>query len=250
MKEPEKIYDDDFAVLSTEKLQDFNKEFIGHTKRKFEEFKKIFGVEKLPKLNFVLFDDLDEYRNYRRENDKAEPPVYSRGCYYKDTAVLVIDKLPEVGTKDFYSKRAYGAHEGFHVYYRDLVYKNPDERVIWFDEGLAQYFSGEKDYLDKKQFENYYSKFRQNYKPITNLNDRKQGNSSVPDDEIFQRKGVIEGYAISYLAVRYLAETKGIDFIKSIMHDRSKILELGNTISEEMIKYYDEKILETEFDER
>lgn len=250
MKEPEKIYDDDFAVLSTEKLQDFNKEFVKHTKRKFEEFKKIFGVDKLPKLNFVLFDDLEEYRQYRREQNNIEPPSYSRGCFFEDTAVLVIDNIPQYGTKAFCQRCASGAHEAFHVYYRDFVYKNSKDRVVWFDEGLAQYFSGEKDYLNKKQFEEYYSKFRKNYKPISNLNNRRQGNSSVPDDEIFQRKGVIEGYTISYLAVRYLAETKGIDFLKDAMQDRNRILELGRTIPEEMIKYYDEKILEPEIDER
>ena len=250
MGKQEQIYDDEFTLISTKRLGNFNEEFIRHTKSKFEEFKKIFGVDELHKLSFVLFDDLEEYRQYRREKDKTEPPSYSRGCYYNDTSVLVIDKLPEAGTKEFYSKRAYGAHEGFHVYYRDLVYKNPDDRVVWFDEGLAQYFSGEKDYLSKKQFKDYYSKFRKSYKPIENLNDRRQGNFSVPDDEIFQRKGVIEGYAISYLAIRYLAETKGIDFIKSIMNNKSKILELGNTIPKEMIKYYNEKILETEFEER
>ena len=250
MNELENVYDGDFSVFSTRSLNGFNQEFIKHTQSKFEEFKEIFGVEKLSKLTFVLFDDLEEYRKYRREKYGAEPPVYSRGCFFKDTAVLVIEKVPEKGTKEFYLKRASGAHEAFHVYYRDLVYKESKERVVWFDEGMAQYFSGEREYLDQRQFRDYYSKFKQNYTPINNLNDRIQGNSTVSNEEIFQRKGVIDGYTISYLAVRYLAETKGIDFVKGIMKDRGKILELGKTISKEMLEYYNSKLLEIELDER
>ena len=250
MNKLENVYDGEFSVFSTRSLNEFNQEFIQHTQSKFEEFKGFFGVEKLSKLTFVLFDDLEEYRRYRKEKTGIEPPVYSRGCFFEDTAVLVIEKLSEKGTKGFYFKRACGAHEAFHVYYRDLIYKDSNERVVWFDEGMAQYFSGEKEYLDKKQLRDYYSKFKQNYMPISNLNDRRQGNSSVPDEEIFQRKGVIDGYTISYLAIRYLVETKGIDFVKDVMKDRNKILELGKTITKEMLEYYNSKLLGLELDER
>ena len=77
--------------------------------------------------------------------------------------------------------------------------------------------------------------------PIDNFNERIQGNSSVSDDKIFSRKGVINGYPLSYLVVKYLAETKGEDYLKSLMKDREKILEYGDTILEDVITYFDDK---------
>ena len=79
------------------------------------------------------------------------------------------------------------------------------------------------------------------------LNERIQGNAQILDDKIFSRKGVISGYPLSYLAIRYLSETKGIDYIKKIMGDNNQILELGNSIIEKMIRYYDEKITKREY---
>lgn len=242
------IYDQEFRVISNENLKDYNTEFISYTKQKINEYKTLFDVDSFDKLEFIIFDSLESYRNNYREKFGEEPPSYSRGNFSGNTVRMVIEEPPTPGTEMYYHKRATGAHEAFHIFYRSLIYGNPHNRIVWFDEGMAQYVSGQKNHLRDEAFLKYYQSFRKNYKPINNLNERIQGNNQVPDDKIFKRKGVINGYAISYLAIRYLAETKGFDYLKTIMRDNDKILEIGNTVQKDMIKYYDEKFKQREVD--
>lgn len=251
MKELKKVYDGEFWVMSTDKLEGFDKEFIAYTKERYEVYKKLFGVECFKKLGFVLFDNLEDYREDYRTRLKKEPPSYSRGNFSRDTAYISVEQPLVPGGEYFYKKRGSGAHEAFHIFYRDLVYrKNNERRIVWFDEGMAQYFSGQKDYMNQEQLKKYYSNYKRAYKPITNLNERVQGTLQVPDDLIFSREGVIDGYAISYLAIRYLAETKGIDYLKELMGDNRKILELGESIIGEFTSYYDERLLNRDDEER
>lgn len=244
MSELRKIYDEEFTLISTEKLKMFCQPVIEYTKKRLELYKKLFNVESLNKLTYVIYDDLEQYRQDYRESSHEEPPIYSRGSFGKTGCTIVFDRIPKEGTPMYYAKLGTCAHEAFHIYYRDLVYKNPKERIIWFDEGMARFFSGQKDYMNDEQFKKYYLKFKKNYRPITNLNERIQGNASVPDDKIFKREGVIDGYDISYLAIRYLYETKGITYIKKLMRNNDEILKVGNTVIDEMIKYYDARLQE------
>lgn len=235
----ELVYDEEFRVYSTESLNEFNTEFINHTRMCFDRFKELFDIESLPKIDFYLFDDLESYREDYRKRLGKEPPEYSRGNFGKDSAHIVIDKELLKSSDDYFKKaRAIGAHEGFHIFYRDLIYSGSD-RIVWFDEGAAQYFSNEKDFSSEDDFKKFYLNFRKGYKTINNINERVQGNKSVPDDKIFMRKGVINGYSISYLALRYLVDTKGEDYVKTLMRDKEKILECGNTIISDMMTHFD-----------
>ena len=240
------VYDDEFKVNSTNSLNLFNNQFIEYTKKGLKIYKKLFQVDHLEKLNFVLYDNLEEYRNDYRKALKKEPPEYSRGCFNGNNGYMVIEVPIIPGTEYFSQKRAGGAHEAFHIYYRNLVYKNPENRIVWFDEGMAQFFSGQRDYMNEEQFAKYYSSFKKDYKKIDNLNERIQGNLDITDNRIFARKGIIDGYTISYLAIKYLHDTKGVDFIKDVLRDKEKILELGSNIINKMIDYFDKKIQEKE----
>ncbi len=247
MSELKKVYDDEFLVMSTDALKEFNMEFIRYTKERYDMYKEIFGVDNFRKLSFVLFDNLDDYRADYIDRNKNEPPSYSRGNFTHNGAYICVDQPPIPGANFFNKKRASGAHEAFHIFYRELIYgKNNEERIVWFDEGMAQFLSGQKDSMSEEGFKKFYSKFKRDYKPITNLNERIQGNSQVPDDMIFTRPGVIDGYAISYLAIRYLAETKGIDYLKGVMRDNQKILEIGENVIEDLNSYYDKKLASRE----
>lgn len=239
------VYDDEFTLISTDSLENFNSEFINHTKKCFIDYKKLFGVEKLEKLHFVLFDDLEEYRKDYRQRYHREPPSYSKGNFSNNAAYIFVNSSLIPGTEPFYKTCASGAHEAFHVYYRNLIYKDK-RRIVWFDEGMAQFFSKQNDYMNDEGFSKFYLRFRSTYKPITNLNERVQGNSQVPDNKIFTRPGVISGYPLSYLLIRYLVETRGRDYVKEVMRDNERIMELGNTMPSKMISYYDEKIMPRE----
>ena len=55
----ELVYDEEFRVYSTESLNEFNTDFINHTRMCFDRFKDLFDIESLPKIDFYLFDDLE-----------------------------------------------------------------------------------------------------------------------------------------------------------------------------------------------
>lgn len=235
----ELVYDEEFRVYSSKGLIEFNKAFINHTRKCFDRFKNLFDIESLSNIDFYLFDDLEAYREDYRKRLGKEPPEYSRGNFGKNSAHIVIDKELLKSSDDYFKKaRAIGAHEGFHIFYRDLIYSGSD-RIVWFDEGAAQYFSNEKDFVSQDEFKKFYLGFRKGYKTINNINERIQGNKSVPDDKIFMRKGVINGYSISYLALRYLVDTKGEEYVRTLMKDRKQILKCGETIITDMMTHYD-----------
>lgn len=234
------VYDDEFKLISPKSLDSFNNDFVNHTKRCLEDYKNLFETDNLDKLEIIIFDSLEDYRDDYRQRFNREPPEYSRGNFGDKSMRIVIDQDLIPGTMYYNKAKSTGAHEAFHIYYRDFVYAEA-QRIVWFDEGMAQYFSREKDDYSDDEFFKFYSKFRKSYVPINNLNERVQGNLSVPDDKIFSRKGVINGYPLSYLVIKYLAETKGEDYLKLLMKDRAKILEYGDTILEDMITYFDDK---------
>lgn len=240
MKNQNIVYDEEFKLISPKSLDSFNNDFVNHTKRCLEDYKRLFETDSLDKLEIIIFDSLEDYREDYRQRFNREPPEYSRGNFGDKSMRIVIDQDLISDTMYYNKAKSTGAHEAFHIYYRDLVYDGI-QRIVWFDEGMAQYFSREKDDYSDDEFFKFYSNFRKSYVPVDNLNERIQGNSSVSDDKIFSRKGVINGYPLSYLVVKYLAETKGEDYLKSLMKDREKILEYGNTILEDVITYFDDK---------
>ena len=89
---------------------------------------------------------------------------------------------------------------------------------------MAQYMSGEKDYLNNDgNFEIFYRKVRDKTKKIPVLNDLEHGNLFCNDD--------YNGYELSYLVIRYLSEI--LD--KNQFKDRLKGIVVGRAY--EMLEY-------------
>lgn len=94
------------------------------------------------KSKVVIFGDLEQFRKDACEQRKIDSiPDYSRGMFKKseNASFLCIDKIPLFETKLFYKRIDCVAHECFHNFYHHYYYG--DDRITWFDEGLAQYFS-------------------------------------------------------------------------------------------------------------
>ena len=240
------IFDDQDACINiSESLMDQKDYIISKLKERLDFYKKIFNQEELDKLTYIMFDDLEIYRNTMLSKYNYNCPEYSRGMFSMNSKSSFVCITPEVkqDKNRLHKMLLSNAHEAFHYYYRKYIYQQPENRVIWFDEGIAQYFSGEYEFLVDEEFKNFYGKWKSEYIPINNLNDRIQGRSDVPDELIFKREGVFNGYNTSYLIVRYLVETKGEQYIIDLMKDRDRILELGNSnIIEEMKEYYLKKL--------
>lgn len=213
------------------------------TKERFDFYRELFNKEKLDKIEFMLFDNYEEWKEFYTSRNHREPPEYSRGCFESENNLCYSVQKSGVlySTPLWFHTISTNAHEAFHIYYKKYIYK--DDRVVWFDEGLAQYLSGEDDLWinNEEKLKKVFLEFYQNYKEINNLNDRIQGNNSIPDDLIFSRKGVFEGYKMSLLAIKYLDLKYGISYIKELMKYNKEIRELGTTIIDDMIKYYKER---------
>lgn len=234
---------DELCIKSTDALDSITQDIIKAMEEKFTFYRTFFQVDKLEKIEFRIFDDLDEFRKDYQSRCDREPPIYSRGWFdsRNNISTMVLEKIPKKDTPQWIRFINANNHEAFHLFYKHYVYKTSENRIVWFDEGLAQFLSGEYSYLTGEKLRSYYLEFKRNYLPITNLNERIQGNYDVNDELIFFRENVFNGYSASFLSINYLNECFGIDFLRKVMKDKTAILTLGNTILNDMMDYYDSK---------
>lgn len=230
-------------TLNNKSLADY---MLENTLEKFKLYKKIFNVKKLDKITFTVYDEEKELELWRKEYINIygiNPPEYSRGFFEPESnfscCCLHANSLYK---SNWWNKAVCTlAHETFHIYYKKYIYK--EERIVWFDEGIAQYLSGENDeWLNNDEmFLKKLKYFLDNYVPINNLNERIQGNNSVSDNLIFQREKVFNGYLASILIIKYIVETKEKKYLFNLMQDNKKIRAFGKYALTNMISYYKEK---------
>lgn len=240
-----KVSDGFIENANTPDSKPLSEYILNQTKDKFKLYRKIFQIKKLEKISFEIYDDLEEWKEVYRKRFDEEPPEYSRGSFDTKTnlSFCVQHSNPKYATSWWYFAICTNAHEAFHLFYKKYIYG--ENRIVWFDEGLAQYISGENDdwINDEEVFKNKYLDFFNKFKPISNLNERVQGNTSVPDDIIFSREGIFDGYMASLFSITYLVENYGENYLFEVMKDNNKILELGYTILDDMTDFYNKKYI-------
>lgn len=218
------IDNDEMCIKLSESFKDNTKT---PDKRPLSDYILDKTIEKFEKITFVIYDNIEDYRDYYRKINNQEPPEYSRGAFNEKLNISYSTKNsnPIYNTPMWYHTLSINAHEAFHIYYRKYVYKN--DRIVWFDEGFAQFFSGENDewLFDDEKFKNAFIKYIESYIPIDNLNER-----------IFQRQNVFEGYKTSLFIIKYLFEKNGINYILEIIKDNEKIRNIGNSIIDEKVE--------------
>ena len=200
----------------------------------------------LDKIHFEIYDidtEKDKWQEKYISIYGKNPPEYSSG-YFEPAINLsscCLHANAAFGTAWWYSAVCTNAHEAFHLYYRKYIYGNV--RIVWFDEGMAQYLSGSEDEWlnDEVKFLDKFMKFLEAYVPINNLNERIQGNSTVSDEKIFQRKNVFNGYLASVLIIKFVVDSYGEDYLFELMKDNCKIRGLSKTALNDMIIYFKEK---------
>ena len=231
----------DACVKVSESLLDHKDFILSKLIKSLDLYKKAFNKEELDKLTYVMFDDLETYRSYIKKKYNYICADFSRGMFRPVEKISYVCIEPEILSDSWksYKMLSSNGHEAFHYYYLKYIYKNKEDRIVWFDEGLAQNISGEYDFLIDDEFKSFFNNWKKKYIPIDNLNERTLGKPDIPDEEAFERKGVCNGYNTSYLIIRYLIETNGEEYILDLMKDRDRILEIGNSnIIEEMKEYY------------
>ena len=221
-----------FRIYYSDSLQELAEKTIELLQTKIAEYKKILNIQFDEQIIVNYFDDLEKFREFIHDirGERESLPKYAKATYDKGMINAYIE--PDIQIKRLYTS----SHELFHILYMKYILKSDySKRIVWYDEGMAQFMSGEKEkYEDEENFKEYYRRVKEATKEIPNLNDLEHGDSFCNDK--------YNGYDLSYLSIRYLSETlESENFIK-LMSDFSNIRKYGNEIIAKMFAFYDEKI--------
>ena len=215
----------------SDSLKELSNATVKLLQNKIVEYKKLFNIDFDEQIIVNYFDDLEEFREfiYKIRGERKSLPNYAKGTYDDGMVNAYIE--PDTQLKRLYT----ASHELFHILYMKYILKNDySKRIVWYDEGMAQFMSGEKDkYADEEIFKRFYLKVKENTKTIPNLNNLEHGNSFCNDK--------YNGYDLSYLSIRYLSEVLNSEDFKKLMSDFSTIKEYGDNLVYKMFDYYDLK---------
>lgn len=216
----------------SESLEDLAQATLSLLDKKIIEYSIFFGVNIEEKINVNYFDTIEEFRKfiYEIRGERDSLPEYAKGTY--DNGMVNACVNPKFQLKRLYT----ASHELFHILYMKYILNNDySKRIVWYDEGMAQFMSGEKGSLnDDSVFKNFYMKVKEATKVIPQMNTLEHGNSFVNED--------YNGYDLSYLSIKYISEVLSTEQFKDLMSDFEKISQLGNNIINNMFSYYDEKL--------
>lgn len=208
---------------------------------KIEQYKKIFKIDNLEPVRINYFDNIDDFRNfiYELRGTKDTLPKYATGTYDKGMINAYIKTDVPVDSNDYNRELYTASHELFHIlYFKYILGYDYSKRIVWYDEGMAQFLSGEYDYLlDEEKFEEYFNKAKESTKVIPDINTLEHGTSFRNDN--------YDVYTLSYLSIRYLSEILNEEEFYNLMSNFDKIKEYGNTIIEDMFNYYSDKFSKT-----
>ena len=200
--------------------------------KKIIEYRLFFESPISEQIVVNYFDTVEEFREfiYEIRDERDSLPEYARGTY--DNGMVNACVNPKFQLKRLYT----ASHELFHILYMQYILNNDySKRIVWYDEGMAQFMSGEKDSLnDDGIFKEFYLKVREETKVIPQLNSLEHGNSFINE--------AYNGYDLSYLSIKYLSEMLSDEQFKGLMSDFSKISQYGDDIIQKMFSYYDEKL--------
>lgn len=216
----------------SESLEDLAQATLSLVDKKIIEYSIFLGVNIEEKINVNYFDTIEEFRKfiYEIRGERDSLPEYAKGTY--DNGMVNACVNPKFQLKRLYT----ASHELFHILYMKYILNNDySKRIVWYDEGMAQFMSGEKGSLnDDSVFKNFYMKVKEATKVIPQMNTLEHGNSFVNED--------YNGYDLSYLSIKYISEVLSTEQFKDLMSDFEKISQLGNNIINNMFSYYDEKL--------
>ena len=126
-----------------ENLEPLAEQTILLLNKKIKEYENFFKIKLNKKVIVNYFANLDEFRNYSLRKEQNSLPSYAEATYDEEMINAYINA-------DNQNERLYTAsHELFHIFYQKYILKdNYKKRITWYDEGMTQYMSGEKDNIN------------------------------------------------------------------------------------------------------
>ena len=227
----------EFILYSPDSLKYITDNMVSILNDRIVFYKKLFDIDSFRKIQINYFDSLEKFREYiySLRGERKTLPEYATGTFDKGMINAFIKPNLLVGSH-LYNKVLYLAnHELFHIMYQELIWERKNlKRIVWFDEGMAQLFSGENNkLLNEDNFINWFKYLIDTTKVIPNLNDLKHGSSFVNKD--------YNGYKLSLLAVKYLYDNLDFEDFKKLLSDTKKVEEYGLNVLNEAIYFYKDK---------
>ena len=205
------IEDNNLTIFCSNNLETFSKEFINYYNKIIKHIKNELLIKEDVKIKVALTDD-----------EKQAGFVYGKSSFsgfFTETGSFAYVNLNGNKTKEYMFRGL--MHELIHHLYKYYVYGADKERITWVDEGIAQFFSGQKEeLLDSTRYQLFLEE-NLKFADEINLNDLNHNDKSFGNNN---------GYNLSYIAIRYLYETNSHEEFINIIKDRQKLLEYGGSI--------------------
>lgn len=204
---------------------------------KIRDIMNFFDIENIDTINIYLYSDPEKF------SVVSKYPYVMKdlaGTFYL-SGVRVYANLDNVSNEKLFSCLA---HEISHLLYINYVQeKGVQNRVVWFDEGLAQNLSGEKDYLlDDENLSNYLIKNIYNEDKIVPSIEYLCTHGNEFGNFVDGESNKYNGYVWSYLMVRYLLKIIPKEYFDIIMRSKLEIDVIGRCIVDSTYNYYKRKV--------
>ena len=216
------LYAPDSLNIITEGLEDI-------LSSSFEFYKKLFGVNSFRKIQINFFDDLGKFREfiYDLRGEKEPLPDYAKGTFDHGMINMYLNPNMKNDSPNFNYYRHCASHELFHIMYQELGWEKLGmKRIIWFDEGMAELFSGEYNFTNDS-YDEFLKEVRKTTKEIPNLNNISHGKSFNNDK--------YNGYLLSLLAVKELYDKLGFEKFRELMYNEEAIEKYGENILDKIL---------------
>lgn len=228
-----------FVLYASDTLKDFGEDAMKYILHHRDSILDFFGLENFRRVQINLYDDKELYKNFTKQY--FDPTSYSTGNFAGGMINLFIseEKLLDKPLYELQKKNI--VHEFVHVIYKEII-REKDSGVVWLEEGIAQTLSREKESLldDQKLKDWFLRNIVRRDKIIPNIRFLKTHGSrygTFCDIETNR----YNGYALSYLMVRFLMDTFSKEKLQQIIRNKLLVEELEKTILPETISYYTDK---------
>ena len=224
------VEENNFKVYLPDSFNYLKEDLENHLKKKIKEITTFMRIDEYEQVRIFLDDNLESFTKMCKGK---YPMTTLAGAFGYDNVKVYADN--SVSTERIFNCIS---HELVHLLYQNHVQeKGIQNRVIWFDEGLATNLSGEHDkdnlneYLEKKIFNK--DKIIPN---ISFLNVHGCNYGQFIDT----KTNKYNGYAWSYIMLKYLIDTMDTQELQYLMRHKEKIKKLEKTIINDTYNYYRE----------
>ena len=230
--EKKQFENDNFVLYAPDSLKHIFRDLESILYDSLDKYKELFDVDSFRKVEIHYFDDKEDFREfvYKLKGDDSLPK-YSVGTSSCGVISAYIDSSIKEGDPIFNKRVHLASHELFHIMYHELViFGKKREYLTWFDEGCAQFFSGEKEYELNEGFSEWFNKVKSETKVVPKLNNLSHGLGFKTDN--------YNGYDLSLLAVKNIYDVLGYDELKDLLNE-GNAYEYGYGILEDAFLFYD-----------